>query len=399
MVEGSNELGATPFMVRAHGDFGVLWYALGYDDRAADSFRRAARLADKLAARDAAQVHALAAGDPAGGLDADEQRRSHGRDREAVASLVSVSDLLHSASQHCTAALLEAAEQLRRTWRARVTARADLLHLLATTWPPPPPSRVAGALAELQLPEDDSELADSGSPFQKSYLQLDGKWLAGGGTVRVAYAIVAGLTSLLASCALVGADAAQARALAERAVKLGCAHLADASPTQQGIFEYHCAAFLLLKGDPTAASRYITTAVVNHGGCSSTHDDSSDATPRNTRLRLQALLLSDAPPAPWKAEEELLGRRGRAIGADEHARAATNPDHPVLLRLELEHQRRLAGCRGRAGTHSDSDSALDGDAPAAAAPETAPQAAALHNVADVMAGLARVLTELEGLRK
>lgn len=389
VVEGNNQLGESFFTVRAHNNFGILWYSLGYDDRAAGSFRSSARLADKLSALTAAEVRALVEG----GHVVSDHLRSLGRGQEVSVLHESVAKLLLTASQKCgvvdvahlpsgsdATRMLEAAERLKLTWRKRVTARVNLLQLLTTTWPLPPPYKVADALAELQLPAD----VHADSPFQKWYLEIDASWLAAGGTVRVAYAIAAGLTNLLASGSLVGADDAEARALAQRALKLGSAHLADASPKHQGIFEYHHAAFHLLQGNAAAASRYITTALVNHGAEGAAH-----RTQRDTRLRLQALLLCDPPPSRSKAEKVLV-QRDRRAGAEEDVRDVTghNPEHPVLLRLDHVLASRRAGAGKHAHGHHD-------DALVASGAAAAASATTLHGAADLMKGLARVLAALE----
>lgn len=58
MIEG-DECGETFFTIRAHNNFGVLWHALGYDFRAAEGFRNAAKVADKLSTLRESQSLAL----------------------------------------------------------------------------------------------------------------------------------------------------------------------------------------------------------------------------------------------------------------------------------------------------------------------------------------------------
>lgn len=334
IIEG-DEGGETFFTVCAHNNFGVLWYALGYDQRSAACFRKAASVADKLSKLNDAQSLAL---------EQSPQALSHlselGRSREvaaldpalksildAASTLYGIVDVAHLPPASSAARDLEAAERLKLTWRKRVTARVNLLHVLTTTWPPCNSRDILEVLAQLQVPVSPHSRAPN-ELFNAPYLALDNRWLAHGGSVRIAFAVIAGLTNLLVSGSLPPTQAVEARRVLLRAADLGVTRLADASSTHQGLFEYHYAAFLLHDGNPEKAARHITMATVNHDSNGATH-----LTQRDVRLRLEAVLLRNPPPTREDVEKALSARDG-AVSHRPRDITRRNPDHPLLLRLQ-----------------------------------------------------------------
>lgn len=218
-VIDDDEIGEDFFTVLAYYNFGILWYSLGYDNSAVESFKRASSIAEKLSKSD--EVRSLDAGNA----------------------------------------------EPKNILRKRVAACVNVLQVLTTTSPRPSPHVTAEALS----------LLNESTPEKVSCVVLG---------VRVSYGIIAGLTSLIESGSFLPDDEKEAHLLVERAIKLGKHCLPFASARHQGIFEYHHAAYLLLKGDSSKASLQINMATVNHG-----HHRSTE---RDVRLYKQDLNLQNA---------------------------------------------------------------------------------------------------------
>lgn len=346
--------GKSFFAVRAHNNFGILWYALGFDDRAGNSFAKAASLADELLGMK--QVHDLM--DAATKDDSLHQLHTLGSGGEIASPTAEVEALLNASSTSCgvvdvahlqlwsPARAVEAAERLKLTWRKRVTARVNHLQLLATTWPPRSPTEVASVLADLAVPAAPS----TAGVFHPIYRKLDQVWLLGSGSVRIAYGLVAGLTELLKSGAFDDGAAAKAHSLIDRAATIGRAHLADVSATHQGMFEYFVAEYLLLMNQHAEAGRYSRTAEANFGGSVAS---TRQVTQRDIRLRLQARLLHEAGTA--ESVEAALNHADRSTAMNAFRDITMrNPDHPLLLRL------RDTSARSTPTPLRDADTLLEG---------------------------------------
>ena len=349
IIEG-DEGGETFFTVRAHNNFGVLWYALGYDLRAAEGFRNTAKVADKLSTLRDTQLLALERS-PVAMVQLGEL----GRRRQVAELDTALMALLGAVSSGTAEVLLDldAAERLKLLWRKRVTARVNLLHVLTTTWPQTNPREIMEVLAQLHPQKRATK-----ELFRASFLALDRHWLAHGGCVRIAYAIIAGLTNLLASGSLVGAQAAEARRILLRASELGLASLGDASATHQGIFEYHYATFLLFDGESTEkAARFITMATVNHGSNSATRLSQC-----SIRLRLEAELLFHPQPTQEVVKSALNAHVCAVVGRPRDI-TRRNRNHPLLLRLKDDASGRhslmaaTTACGSGTGTRSSKVSA------------------------------------------
>ena len=380
VIEG-DESAQDFFTVRAHNNFGILWYALGSDDRAATCFRDAATVADKLSALDDARVMELQRAD----ATVTEQLISLGSGQEvpyaklcaelkslltAYLSSCGVVDVAHLPPADESARALEVAERLKLTWRKRLTARVNLLQVLTTTWPPPNSQDVADILDQLQR---DMPIAQA--VLHAPYLALDDRWLSKGGSVRVAYAVAAGVTHLLERGAICNpVDVAAAKALVISALKLGEDRRPDASATQQGILEYHHAAFLLLDNKPEDASPFVHASIANHGAYGAKH-----VTQRDIRLQLQSRLLSDPPLSMRELNALIFNRNGMS---DERLRDVTmqSPHYPVLLRRAA-----MGGADGRAYLRGQL--------------ETAAVVAEVLNAGQLIRGLERLLQKVNAARR
>lgn len=332
---------ASFFSARARNNFGILWHALGYDAEACRYFRAAAESADDVSAPTVEACCKLAQSP-----SALVQLRKLGRGETAIKGAATtlddeIVDLLKKS--RCGAVDvdfigpadapqidLERLERLKLSWRKRVTARTNLLNVHAAS-DQTPAHEIDALLGEICATA--SRHAAGGRTtvlFHPAYCALDSEWLAGGGKVRIATSIAAGLTELLKQGHFTDDDErSRAVALARSAFALVKAQVHGASTTHQGLYQYHFAKFELENGGQIeVVDRFIDQAILNHGGGLGQHVPSQ----RDARLLAEAYLLQGTAHPEMSARATLdVVRQFLANGTRRDTRMQ-NADHPVLLR-------------------------------------------------------------------
>jgi tetratricopeptide (TPR) repeat protein len=328
------------FSARARNNFGILWHALGFDEEACRYFKAAAESADDVSAPTVETCNKLAQSSTAL-----EQLRKLGRGTVNGGSATKlddgISDLLKKTrcgvvdvdflqANEAPQRELELAERLKLSWRKRVTARTNLLNVIVTS------EQSSAQDIEALLDEicgTKSRVAAGGRTtvlFHPAYCAIDCDWLAGGGKVRIATSIAAGLTELLRQNYFTDEyERVRAVQLAQSAFALVKAQVHSASSTHQGIYQYHFAKFELKNGGQIEViDRFISQAIINHGGGAGQRVPSQ----RDARLLAEALLLQGTAHSEISARTTLdIVQHTLANGAMRDTKMQ-NSDHPVLLR-------------------------------------------------------------------
>jgi len=320
------------FSARVRNNFGILWHSLGFDDQARFFFNTAANSADYVSAPSVETCNKLAESPLAL-----RQLRMLGRDFTVKEKpVVNLDDAVVDLLKECCCGdieidipegsdktqlfqSLERAERLKLSWRLRIKAHTNHLNILAA-------SEQVSALEIVALMSEicaDGRNCRTAVLFHPAYCALDADWITSGGKVRVATSIAAGLTELLRQNYFRdAAERARTAELTRLAFALVKSKVHGASSTDQGMYQYHYAKFMLLQGgDTDDVDSFIGQAILNHG--------SGVGHAPYTRLVAEALLLHGAAHPEMGPRLTLdIVRQALSIGK----RRMQNADHPVLLR-------------------------------------------------------------------